>query len=65
MDTAICFPDIYCKFGMEERTNRGISIELNENERVDDAKFKKYVMNSSIPLYPDALDIERRHVMIN
>ena len=64
IDTAIYFPGVYCKFGMQERMIRGISIGLNEKGGMDDAEFEKYVKNNIIPLYPDACDMKGKRVMI-
>ena len=43
---------------------RKISIGLNEKGGMDDDEFEKYLKNSIIPLYPDALDVPGKRVMI-
>ena len=63
-DTAIYFPGVLCKFGMKERVSRGVSIGVNEKGGMDEAEFEKYVKNSIMPLYPDALDIPGKRVMV-
>ncbi len=53
-----------CKFGFQERIIRSISTGLNKKRGMDDDKFKKYVKNDILPLYPDACDMKGKCVMI-
>lgn len=64
LDTAIYFPNLMCKFGMPEQVRRGVSIGVNEKGGMDDDEFAKYVKNNIMPLYPDALDIPGKQVMV-
>jgi hypothetical protein len=49
---------------MPERRKCGVSIGLNEKGGMDEAEFEKYVKNNIIPLYPDALDIPGKRVLV-
>ena len=64
IDSGIYFPSVWCKFGMPERRKCGVSIGLNEKGGMDEAEFEKYVKNNIIPLYPDALDIPGKRVLV-
>ena len=37
--------------------NWGASIGLNEKGGMDKEEFAKYIRNSILPLYPDAMDV--------
>lgn len=39
-------------------------LEMNEKHRMDEVEFEQRITNSIIPLYPDAKDFVRKHVMI-
>ena len=64
IDTAMYFPGVSCKFGMPERVTRGVSIGLNEKGGMDEEEFAKYIRNSILPLYPDAMDVPGKRVMV-
>ncbi len=57
-------PDILCKFGMEEANYLEILYGMNKKGGMDEVEFKKYVMNSIVPLYTDSDNVPGKRVMI-
>jgi hypothetical protein len=64
MEMAAYLPGVKCKFGMTEMKVMAISVGFNEKGGMDDTKFEKYVKNSIMPLFPDALDIPGKRVLL-
>ena len=60
----IYFSGVSCKFGMADRTIMGIFAGLNRKGGRNDIEVKKYVKNSILPLYPDAVDLPEKHVFL-
>jgi hypothetical protein len=50
---------------LDQQLDRGIgSYGMNEKGGMDQEEFKKYVMNSIVPLFPDSDDVPGKRVMI-
>ena len=64
MESAIYASDVKCKFGLPEETYCPVSYGMNEKGGMDQEEFKKYVMNSIVPLFPDSDDVPGKRVMI-
>jgi len=58
------FPKVMGKFGCAERREWQPSIGMNLKGGMDDDEFFKYLKVNIIPLYPDALDVKGKRVMI-
>ncbi len=56
--------DVCGKFGYDEEKNLLISIGLNKKGGMDEVKFKKYHMNSIVPLFPNTKAIFRKWVIV-
>ena len=49
---------------MTERKETAISVGFNEKGGMDDIEFEKYMKNNIMPLFPDALDIPGKRVLV-
>ena len=52
------------RWGFGEVVQRGITFGANAKAGMDNIEFEKYLMESIVPLYPDALDIPGKRVCI-
>ena len=57
-------PSIQGKFGGDENKVYPCTFGMNTKGGMDDEEFHKYIVNSVIPLYPNAKDLNGRRVMI-
>jgi hypothetical protein len=55
-DVAEHIPIIWGKFGKKKVCPWPVTFGQNEKGSMDDEEFEKYLMNSIVPLYPDAKD---------
>ncbi len=49
-------PLVLGQFGCEEESAWPVSFGQNEKGRMEDVEFKKYILNSIVPLFPNARD---------
>jgi hypothetical protein len=63
-DVAEHMPSIWGKFGKDKVCLWPVTFGQNEMGSMDDEEFEKYLMNSIVPLYPNAKDGPGKHVIL-
>ena len=58
------FPNVRGKFGHTKEREWNTTFGMNEKGGMDAEEFEKYVMGCLVPLYPDALDVPGKRVML-
>ena len=56
-DVAEHMPHVVSQFGCEEERSWPVTFGQNEKGGMDEVEFEKYLINSIVPLYPDAKNI--------
>ena len=63
-DVAEHMPRVVGQFGCEEERTWPVTFGQNETGGMDEVEFEKYLLNSIVPLYPDAMNMPGHRVIL-
>ena len=54
IDTFDHIPDVRGRWGFLQEENKNVTFGMNEKGGMDEKEFEEYIMNSIVPLFPNA-----------